>query len=798
MTDDMKDKKPMGEMTHDDMADMDHTKMAHGDMTGMAHDDMNIADKEMDHMDMSHGDMSDMDHSQMSHDEMSGMDHSQMSHDEMPGMDHSQMSHDEMSDMDHMKMDHSEMNMDHHDMSHMDMSHGNMAGMDHMNMDHGDMDMAMPGGGHMHMSNFKQKFWVSLIAAVPVFVLSPFMGLHLPFQFTFPGSDWIVLILSTFLYIYGGEPFLSGAKAELKDKAPAMMTLIAMGISVAYIYSIYAFIANHFLSPQGHVMDFFWELASLIVIMLLGHWIEMNAVMSAGNALEKMAALLPGSAHVVDNGTTRAIPLSDLQEGATIQILAGEKIPADARIISGTSAVNEALVTGEAKAVEKKAGDTIIGGAVNGNGTLTATVTGTGENGYLAQVAKLVSEAQAEKSKAETMADHVSRWLFYAAMAVGLIAFFTWLAIDGLDTGLERMVTVLVIACPHSLGLAIPLVVARSTSLAATHGLLIRDRQALESAKNIDTILMDKTGTLTEGVFKVHTLAAFGDADEKTVLAEFAGLEQSSSHPLATGILDEAKAREVTPASAEDVQALQGVGLTGTVNGRTLAIVTAAYLDENQIVYDKAQFKTLAGAGNSVSYLIEDKTVRGLIAQGDEIKPAAKSFIAQLKKMGITPIMLTGDNQPAAEAVAAQLGGLEVRAELKPEDKARIVKETQAAGHTVMMVGDGINDAPSLASANIGVAIGAGTDVAIDSADVVLVKSDPQDILNFLTLGRATSRKMTQNLWWGAGYNILAIPLAAGVLAGVGIILSPAVGALVMSLSTVIVAINAMTLKMTA
>lgn len=685
-----------------------------------------------------------------------------------------------------------------HDMSQHeagDMQMADMADIDAHNMD--DMDMDMPGMGHMNMGAFKQKFWLSLIAAIPVFVLSPFMGLHLPFQFTFPGSDWLVLALSTFLYFYGGQPFLSGARGELKDKAPAMMTLIAMGISVAYLYSVYAFVMNHFVNPSGHTMDFFWELASLIVIMLLGHWIEMNAVMNAGDVMSKMAALLPGSAHVLQaDGTTADVALAKLQEGASVIVQAGEKIPADGIVTAGTSAVNEALVTGEAKAIEKSAGDQVIGGAVNGNGSLTVKVTGTGESGYLAQVAKLVADAQADKSRAETMADVVSRYLFYAALLIGLIAFFVWTGIAGLDTGLNRLVTVLVIACPHALGLAIPLVVARSTSLAAGRGLLVRNRQALETAGKIDTMLMDKTGTLTQGTFKVNAVKSFTKADENTVLGQFAALEASSSHPLATGILAAAKSQDVQAPAATDVQTLQGVGLSGQIEGQTYAVVTANYLSEHGIAYDQDVFAKLASAGNSVSFLLQDQTVLGLVAQGDEIKPDARKLIDGLRAQGIEPVMLTGDNQAAAAVVAHQLGDIRVHAELMPEDKAKIVRQYQDQGHQVAMVGDGVNDAPALARAEIGIAIGAGTDVAIDSADVVLVKSEPQDILTFLNLGRVTTRKMVQNLWWGAGYNIIALPLAAGVLAGIGIILSPAVGALVMSASTVIVALNAMTLKL--
>lgn len=684
--------------------------------------------------------------------------------------------------------------MNNEDMNNMHMDHKGMhhdtTGMPH--------DHDMPGMAHMdHMGNFKQKFWVSLIVALPIFILSPFMGIDLPFQFTFPGSDWLVLILASFLFFWGGQPFFSGAKSELKAKNPAMMTLITMGIGVAYIYSLYAFVNNHFLGG-AHIMDFFWELASLIVIMLLGHWIEMSATMNAGNALEKMAALLPGEAHVLDaSGNTQDLPLAQLKAGQTVLIRAGEKIPADGDVVQGNSAVNEALVTGESKAVTKTPGSKVIGGSVNGNGTLTVQVTGTGETGFLAQVGKLVSQAQAEKSRAETMADRVAKWLFYAALSVGIIAFFAWMAVADMDVALNRLVTVLVIACPHALGLAIPLVVSRSTSLAATNGLLIRDRRAIESVKRLDTVLMDKTGTLTEGVFKVNAVRSFADQrSEDEVLSLFAQLEANSSHPLASGILTAASAKGLTATAAEKVQTVQGVGLTGQIEGQDYAVVTANYLREQHLQFDEDQFQQLAAAGNSVSYLISGQTVLGLVAQGDQIKPEAAGLISALHQLHIQPVMLTGDNEPAARAVAAQLGAITVHAELKPEDKARIVRDYQAQGHHVMMVGDGVNDAPSLARADIGVAIGAGTDVAIESADVILVRSNPQDILSFLNLAKATNRKMLENLWWGAGYNIVAIPLAAGILAGIGIILSPAVGAIIMSLSTVGVALNAMTLKM--
>ncbi|WP_436410144.1 heavy metal translocating P-type ATPase [Loigolactobacillus coryniformis] len=680
-----------------------------------------------------------------------------------------------------------------------------MAAKDKMKMAH-DMDsvdhdmsgdMMMHGGHMMHMGNLKQKFWVALILTIPVILLTPMMGLHLPFQFTFPGSDWLVLIVASFLFIYGGKPFLQGAQMELTERKPAMMTLIALGISVAYIYSVWAFIANHFLPTVPHQMDFFWELATLITIMLLGHWLEMNAISSAGSAVEKMAALLPGQAHVLQaDGSLQDIELAALQAQQQVVVKAGEKLPADGRVIAGQSAVNEALVTGEAKLVEKTPGAQVIGGAVNGTGTLTIEVTGTGETGYLSQVMKLVQQAQQHKSQAENLADKVAGWLFYAATIIGLVTFIVWLLLSGLNVALERTVTVLVIACPHALGLAIPLVVARSTALGATHGLLLRNRNALEAAKQIDTVLMDKTGTLTEGNFKVKSVVAFGQESQDDVLRLMAALEANASHPLAVGILAAVKAQKLVLPTATDVKQLSGVGLQGRIDQVDYAIVTAAYLQQKQLDFEQTLYDELAAQGNSISFLLRGEQVLGLIAQGDQIKPNAADFIQHLKARGIRPVMLTGDNQAAAALVAQQLGIDDFHAQLLPEDKTKMVAQYQAQGQRVLMVGDGVNDAPSLAAAEIGVAIGAGTDVAIDSADVVLVRSDPADIINFLNLAQRTMRKMVQNLWWGAGYNIVALPLAAGILAPIGVLLSPAVGAVLMSLSTIVVAINALTLKL--
>lgn len=662
------------------------------------------------------------------------------------------------------------------------------------------------GGMMMHGVNLKRRFFVSLVLAVPILLLSSPMGLALPITLSFPGSDWLVAALATVLFVYGGWPFLRGAADEVRNRKPAMMTLVALGITTAYVYSMYAFAMGSVAHDGGMHMDFFWELATLIVIMLLGHWIEMRAVMGAGDALKEMAELLPAQAHVKQaDGSFADVPLDEVQVGQTVMVEAGEKVPADGEVTDGSSSVNEALVTGEARAVEAHEGDTVFGGSQNGDGTLYVRVTGTGQSGYLAQVMQLVSQAQQEKSRAEVLSDKVARWLFYAAVSVGLVAFVAWLAVTGsVSDALTRMVTVFVIACPHALGLAIPLVAARSTSLGARNGLLVRRRRALEVAPRVNVVMMDKTGTLTEGDFRVAEVRAAGkregsasgsDADE-CVLALMAGLEQSSSHPLAASIVAEARERGVRPADVRDVQAVAGVGVKGTLDdGSHALIANARYLDEQGIPYERAAFDELAGRGLTVSYLVVDGEVRGVAAQGDQIKPTARQAVRELKARGIVPVMLTGDNEAAARSVARMLGIDEFRAGLLPQDKVKLVQQRRDAGDVVMMVGDGINDAPALARADVGVAIGAGTDVAIDSADVVLVKSDPEDIVRLLDLGTNTTRKIKQNLWWGAGYNIVAIPLAAGVLAPVGILLSPAAGAVLMSLSTVIVAVNAMTLK---
>ncbi|HDT7927086.1 TPA: copper/silver-translocating P-type ATPase CopB [Enterococcus faecium] len=698
-------------------------------------------------------------------------------------------SHEKQMEMkhDHSQMDHS---------MHMGHNHGDIANskqMDHsMHMDHehGGMDHSM------HMGNFKQKFWLSLILAIPIILFSPMMGMEFPFQVTFPGSDWLVLILATILFIYGGQPFLSGAKMELKQKSPAMMTLIAMGITVAYIYSVYSFIAN-LLNPHTHVMDFFWELATLIVIMLLGHWIEMNAVSNASNALQKLAELLPESVkRLTKDGKEETVSLKEVNEGDRLIVRSGDKMPTDGVILKGETIVDESAVTGESRGIKKQANDKVIGGSINGDGTIEIEVTGTGENGYLAKVMEMVRKAQGEKSKLESLSDKVAKWLFYVALIVGILAFIAWLFLTDLPNALERMVTVFIIACPHALGLAIPLVVARSTSIAAKNGLLLKNRNALEQANDLDVIMLDKTGTLTQGKFTVTGVEVLDDAFNKNEILQYLGaLEANANHPLAVGIMNYLKEHEIKPYQAENLKNLSGVGLEATVKKQQVKIVNEKEVERLGLNVEQALLKPYQEQGNTISFLILENHLAAIVALGDVVKTEAKEFIRTLKERKITPVMLTGDNKNAAQAVADYLGIEEYYGGLLPDDKEAVVQKYLDQGKKVIMVGDGINDAPSLARASIGMAIGAGTDIAIDSADVVLTNSDPKDILHFLDLAKQTRKKMIQNLWWGAGYNILAIPLAAGILAPIGIILSPAVGAVLMSLSTVVVALNALTLK---
>ncbi|BBL62799.1 copper-translocating P-type ATPase [Methanobrevibacter arboriphilus] len=713
------------------------------------------------------------------------MGHENVNHKNMD-KNHEHMNHDEIDDMGHEHMDHGDMG----DMGHEHMGHDEMDDMGHEHMDHAGMGM-------MDMEDLKKKFWVSLILTIPTILLSPMMGMEMPFQISFPGSYWVVLVIGSIIYFYGGQPFFTGSKEELRNKKPAMMTLIFMGITVAYFYSLYSVFANNIFHVHPMVHDFFWELATLIDIMLLGHIIEMNSIMSAGSALNKLAKLLPKKAHKLENGKIIDVDIDKLKENDIVEARAGEKIPADGIVIRGNTSINESMVTGESKQITKDINSKVIGGSVNGEGNIQIKITGTGETSYLAQVQKLVSEAQKEQSKRETMADIIARTLFYVAIILGIISFTSWYFVENISVAFSVAVTVLVIACPHALGLAIPLVVARSTSIGANNGLLFRNRTSFERVKKLKYALMDKTGTLTEGNFKVTKYGSLNDdITDETILKIAAGLEDGSNHPLAIGILSKVKEKELDYERAHNTYQKTGIGLTGEISGEEFKIVSVTYLDKKSISYDKSKFKKLAESGNSISYILnKSNDLLGFISQGDEIKSESKIMIDSLKERNIIPVMLTGDNEETANLVAKKLEIQNVFGKLLPEDKEKIVKKYQESGFTVMMIGDGVNDAPSLVAADIGVAIGSGTDVAIDSADVILVKSNPLDIIKFLDLGGKTTRKMNENLVWGAGYNVIALPLAAGVLAPFGFMLNPLIGAVLMSLSTILVAINAMLLK---
>lgn len=663
--------------------------------------------------------------------------------------------------------------------------------MHHSSMQMSGGNMMMHGNKMMDMGNLKQKFWISLVLALPILFLSPAMGISLPFQFSFNGSEWIVALFATILFFYGGEPFLKGAFYELKAKKPEMMTLISLGIVTAYVYSIYAFVENNILHNQNQVMDFFWELATLILIMLLGHWIEMSSMMSANSSVNDLAKLLPDKVHLQDNGQTKDVSINDVQKDAIVLVKPGESIPLDGIIINGSSDINESLVTGESQSVTRKVNDKVIGGSINGSGTIVVKVSSSANSGFLANVNKLVQSSQMNKSNLQNLADRVSGWLFYAALIIGVIALIVWTSLKGISNGLERMVTVLVIACPHALGLAIPLVNAKSMSIGAKNGLLIRNRNVIGISQKIKYVVMDKTGTLTEGKFQVRQFDTLNQTINKEgVLRLIASLEQDSTHPIAKSILQFADEKKISLLPLSNSKTASGKGVTGTINGKDYQLVnekTARSLVNN--------FPRISAADYTVSYLLQDANLLGYVAVGDQVKKTAISLIKELKAQNIIPVMLTGDNENVADSIAEKLGITEVYSGLLPEDKQKIIGKYQANGNKVMMVGDGINDAPSLAKADIGVAIGTGTDVAIDSADVVLVNSNPIDIINFLKLAKNTQKKTVENLWWGAGYNIIALPLAAGVLAPIGILLPPAVGAILMSLSTVIVAINAETIR---
>lgn len=691
---------------------------------------------------------------------------------------HSSHSHHNHGDMDHSKHDHNE--MEHSQMDHSKMNH---SAMDHSEMDHG----AMGGHAHHHHGSFKDIFLKSLPLGIAILLITPLMDIQLPFQIIFPYADVVAAVLATILYIFGGKPFFMGAKDEFNSKAPGMMSLITLGITVSYAYSVYA-VAARYVTGE-HVMDFFFEFTTLILIMLLGHWIEMKALGEAGDAQKALAELVPKDAHVVlEDDSIETRPVADLQVGDLIRVQAGENVPADGTIQRGESRVNEALVTGESKPIEKNPGDEVIGGSTNGGGVLYVEIEQTGDKSFISQVQTLISQAQSQPSRAENLAQKVAGWLFYIAVIVALIALVIWMVIADVPTAVIFTVTTLVIACPHALGLAIPLVTARSTSLGASRGLLVKDRSALELTTNADVMVLDKTGTLTTGEFKVLDVELFNDKYTKDeIVALLSGIEGGSSHPIAQSIISYAEQQGIRPVSFDSIDVISGAGVEGQANGHRY-----------QLISQKAYGRNLdmdIPKGATLSVLVENDEAIGAVALGDELKPTSKALIQALKKNKIQPIMATGDNEKAAQG-AAEILGIDYLANQSPQDKYELVEKLKAEEKKVIMVGDGVNDAPSLALADVGIAVGAGTQVALDSADVILTQSDPGDIESFIELAQKTTRKMKENLVWGAGYNFIAIPIAAGILAPIGITLSPAVGAVLMSLSTVIVAINAMTLKL--
>jgi Cu2+-exporting ATPase len=641
------------------------------------------------------------------------------------------------------------------------------------------------------VADFRRRFWISLMVTVPILALSPLiqrlLGLDRTIRFT--GDLYILFLLSSFVFFYGGYPFLKGIYDELKALKPGMMTLISVAITTAYVYSSVVVFGL-----EGKI--FFWELVTLIDIMLLGHWIEMKSVMGASRALEELARLMPSEAHLLmSDGSIKDVPLEELKSGDRILVKPGEKIPADGRIIEGQTSVNEAMLTGESVPVSKGAGDKVIGGSINGEGSITVEIEKTGRESFLSQVIELVREAQESKSKTQDLANRAALWLTMVALTAGGITLFIWLVIMNRDFAfaLERTVTVMVITCPHALGLAVPLVVAVSTALSARNGLLIRNRSAFERARNIQAIIFDKTGTLTEGRFGVTDVVVIDtEMSEGELLTHAASVEAHSEHPIAKGIVSSSP--QTYP--VEGFRAIPGKGAEGRVNAREVKVVSPGYLRQKEIVTGDRRIGDLLSQGKTVVFVIIDGELKGAIALADIIRPESKKAISMLKAMGIRCMMLTGDNRQVARWVSEELGLDEYFAEVLPQEKSEKIREVQSRGLIVAMTGDGVNDAPALAMADVGIAIGAGTDVAVETADIILVKSNPLDVVAIIALARATYRKMIQNLVWATGYNTFAIPLAAGLLYKWGVLLTPAMGAVLMSLSTIIVAINARLLKL--
>ena len=645
-------------------------------------------------------------------------------------------------------------------------------------------------GGHAHhagmIDDFKKRFYVVLILTIPIMALSPMIQHWLKIDWSFPGSNYLLLILSSVVFFYGGWPFLQGLVTEIKAKALGMMTLVAVAITVAYVYSV-AIV----LGLEG--MDFFWELATLILIMLLGHWIEMKSIMSASRELELLVQLMPSEAHLVNGDHIMDVKTDSLKTNDIILVKPGEKIAADGIIVEGKSYLNESMLTGESKPAEKDKGDKVIAGSINGEGSLKVQVSHNSKDSYLSQVIKLVQDAQDAKSKTQLLADQAAKWLTIIALLSGTATFIVWLVIGkDLAFAMERMVTVIVICCPHALGLAVPLVVAKSTAISAQSGLLIKDRTAFENSRKISMLVFDKTGTLTKGEFNVVRFESLDKkASKEQVLQLAAALEQNSEHPIANGIARKAKELNLTLPRLLEFRAITGKGIEAKVDDHNVKVVSPGYLKENKITVDE----NATSMAETIVFVLFDNSVMGYIALADEIRPESIEAIKVLHSQNIKSLLLTGDNKEVAKAVSDALGMDGFIAEVLPHQKLEKIKELQQQGNFVAMTGDGVNDAPALAQADVGIAVGSGSDIAAETADIVLVNSNPKDVANLILFGRATYRKMIQNLAWATGYNVIALPLAAGVLYNSGVILSPAIGAVLMSVSTVVVAINAARLK---
>ena len=670
--------------------------------------------------------------------------------------------------------------MNEKDDTHKEMEHG-MAQNSNM------MGGMSSGSGHMmHTGMFKRRFFVCLILTIPVLLLSEAIQTWFQFTITFPYQNYFLLLLALIIYVYGGWPFLKGLIRELKKLQPGMMTLISTAISVAFFYS-----AATVFFPVGK--DFFWELATLIDVMLFGHWIEARSVLGASGALEELVKIMPTMAHLVKGGNIEDVPISELKAGDVVLVRPGEKVPSDGKVTEGESYVNEALLTGESKPVHKEMNDEVIGGAINGDGVIRTKIEKTSEETYLAQVIKLVRQAQESRSRTQDLANRAAALLFYIAVGVGIITYLVWFTIGNTEFALTRAVTVLVIACPHALGLAIPLVVALSTSITAKSGILIRDRKAFEMVKDVNAVVFDKTGTLTTGQFGVSDVVLYISEDELLKLT--GAVEENSEHIIGKAIVDYINEKGVKIPKTSDFKAIPGKGAQGKVSSKEVYVGSPNLLKELKIAVDDDKIAALQEEGKTVVFTVVDGELAGAFALSDKIREESREAIQDLKAKGVKVYMLTGDAEAVAKGVSKELGIDDYFAQVLPNQKAEKIKSLKEKGYKVAMVGDGINDAPALATADVGVAIGAGTDVAIESADIILVRNDPRDVPKVAGLSRKTYSKMVQNLWWAAGYNILAIPLAAGILANFGVIIDPAVGAILMSLSTILVGINSQTLR---